>query len=91
VLLTARLTQNLERTGFFDYFLTFSYHAAAASARFDTISHILPAHVTFSSCSQYATSSVAGCSANYRPGARAAARPKAQRAAMVTLLRYLLR
>jgi hypothetical protein len=89
-LLTERLTQNLERTGFYDYFLAFLYYAAAATARFDAISHILPAHVAFNQCGQYATSPLAGCSANYHPPGSAAADPSA-RSTWLAVLRYLLR
>jgi len=42
-----------------------SFSAAAASARFDDISHILPAFVTLNDCGAAATRPVAGCSANY--------------------------
>jgi ABC-type transporter Mla subunit MlaD len=89
-LLTDRLTQNLQRTGFYDYFLGFLYYAAASMARFDAISHILPAHVAFNQCGQYATSPVAGCSASYHPPASAAGAP-AGRSTWLEVLRYLLR
>jgi ABC-type transporter Mla subunit MlaD len=89
-LLTDRLTENLDRTGFYDYFLAFTYYAAAAMARFDAVSHILPAHVSFNQCGQYATSPVAGCSANYHPPASAAA-AAATRSSWLEVLRYLLR
>jgi hypothetical protein len=45
--------------------MRFFYHATVATSRFDDVSHILPAHVISSPCSQYATTPVAGCSANY--------------------------
>jgi ABC-type transporter Mla subunit MlaD len=91
-LLTDRLTQNLERTGFYDYFLRFIYYAAASMARFDAISHILPAHVAINQCGQYATAPVAGCTATYhaRASASAAAAPSG-RSTWLEVLRYLLR
>jgi ABC-type transporter Mla subunit MlaD len=91
-LLTDRLTHNLDRTGFYDYFLAFTYYAAASMARFDAISHILPAHVALNQCGQYATSPVAGCNANYQhPASAAAADAPAARSAWLQVLRYLLR
>jgi hypothetical protein len=61
-------------------------------ARFDAISHILPAHVAFNQCGQYATSPVAGCNANYQhPASAAAADAPAARSAWLQVLRYLLR
>jgi virulence factor Mce-like protein len=59
------LMVNLRQRGFWDYLLSFGYNAAAATARYDNISHILPAHVNFSPCSLYATAPTAGCSANF--------------------------
>ncbi len=90
--LTAQLFANLEQTGFFTNFLGFTYNAAAASARFDTISHILPAQPSFTPCGVYATSPVAGCSAHFRTATAARAPAHgATRAAALALLRYLLR
>ncbi len=89
--LTAQLFANLEQTGFFDQYLGFSYHAAAATARFDGISHILPAHVSFSGCSNYATAPVAGCATSPGASAAGASEQKARGAAVQALLGYLLR
>jgi virulence factor Mce-like protein len=43
----------------------FLYYAVAATARFDTVSHILGAYPVLGSCSVYATSPAPGCSSNF--------------------------
>jgi ABC-type transporter Mla subunit MlaD len=64
-LLVGKLLTNLDQRGFTNSLLHFFYNATEATARFDSTSHILPAHIGFSSCSQYSTTPVAGCGATY--------------------------
>jgi phospholipid/cholesterol/gamma-HCH transport system substrate-binding protein len=69
--------------GFVENALKFVYYAAAAGARFDRTSHILPAQAIFNPCARYTHEPVAGCSSNYgraasAPAARAR-RPRAPR------------
>ena len=63
--LAGTLLPNLSERGFPDNLVRFFYHASIATARFDDVSHILPAHVISSPCSQFATTPQPGCSANY--------------------------
>ncbi len=58
-----QLVLNLRSRGVVESLLSFVYNAAAATARFDSISHLLPSHVLTSSCAMYATQPAAGCSA----------------------------
>ncbi|HEV3228679.1 MAG TPA: MlaD family protein [Solirubrobacteraceae bacterium] len=71
--LTGSLFVNLRDRGFFENLLHFFYNSAAAGARFDSISHILPSRVSFD-CSAYAQTPVAGCSARYTTTRTARAR-----------------
>jgi virulence factor Mce-like protein len=58
----------------------FVFYAAQATARFDRYSHIIPAHLIGSECSQWATTTVPDCSAHFAGGgARAQRRAKADR------------
>jgi virulence factor Mce-like protein len=59
------LLVNLRQRGFWESLFDVTYYGAAASARFDSVSHMLPAHLQLSPCSFYATTPTAGCSANY--------------------------
>jgi virulence factor Mce-like protein len=63
--LAGKLFTSLRDRGFVESLLSFFYYAAAATARFDSISHILPAHISINLCSQFATTENAGCSANF--------------------------
>jgi virulence factor Mce-like protein len=56
---------DLRDRGFIENGLRFVYFGASAAARFDRISHILPAHVIFNECAQYSTTPVAACSARF--------------------------
>ena len=56
---------SLRDRGFVEGLLNFTYYGAAASSRYDAISHILPAHFSSSNCGTFATTPVPGCSANY--------------------------
>jgi hypothetical protein len=59
------LMVNLRQRGFWENLWGVAYYSAAAAARFDATSHVLPANLLLSSCSFYATTPAAGCSANY--------------------------
>jgi hypothetical protein len=71
--LVSRSFVSLRDRGFIENGLKFVYYAAAATARYDSVSHILPAHVLANQCDQYASTPVAGCSANMGQGAMPAA------------------
>jgi len=62
--LVSRSFVSLRDRGFVENGLKFVYYAAAATARYDSVSHILPAHVLANQCDQYATTPVAGCDAH---------------------------
>lgn len=51
----AEMFPTLEDRGFFGTLLRFFHNGALATARYDETSHIIPAHVTFSACGNYAT------------------------------------
>jgi virulence factor Mce-like protein len=57
------LFPTLEERGFARDFIAFNYNGAMAAARYDETSHILPAHVLPSICSQYATVPEPACGA----------------------------
>lgn len=63
--IVGRLLPDLDDNGFPDNLVRFLYYATLATARFDSTSHILPAHIDTTQCANYATTPVAGCSANY--------------------------
>jgi virulence factor Mce-like protein len=73
------LFQSLRQRGVVEGLQTFTYFAALATSRFDRYSHTLPAHVLGSTCSQYATTTVPGCSANFAGGGATAAPERAKR------------
>jgi len=74
------LVQSLRQRGVVEGLQTFTYFAALATSRFDKYSHTLPAHLLGSTCSQYATATVPGCSANFAGGgATARAKPRKRR------------
>jgi virulence factor Mce-like protein len=60
-----RLFVSLRDRGLIEGVLKLFYYVAAASARFDATSHILPAHLILNGCVLYAASPVPGCSAHY--------------------------
>ncbi len=66
----------LEKSGFTNNLLSFFYNAALASSRYDSQSHIIPAHVTLTQCSNYATTPVEGCGAAHTAAAARDAREK---------------
>jgi phospholipid/cholesterol/gamma-HCH transport system substrate-binding protein len=56
---------SLRDSGFIEGGLSLFYYLAAGSARFDSTSHILPAHLVLNDCGTFATAPVPGCSAHY--------------------------
>jgi phospholipid/cholesterol/gamma-HCH transport system substrate-binding protein len=78
--LTGRLLSNLTDRGFSASLAHFFYNATLATARFDSTSHILPAHIGLSQCAQYSATPEPGCGATYYNQTSTAAR----------MLRYLL-
>jgi virulence factor Mce-like protein len=75
---------DLRDAGGVEYLARFVYFSAAATSRYDSTSHILPAHaVDGQRCAEIATEPVAGCNAFFRePGAtrQATADPRLRRA-----------
>jgi hypothetical protein len=65
------LNENLEARGAVEGLQRFVYFAAAATARFDRFSHILPSYQIGGTCQLYATDPVAGCSARWHAGGAA--------------------
>jgi virulence factor Mce-like protein len=84
--MVSQLFASLRDRGVVEGLQTFVYYAAAATSRFDSVSHLLPAHALGSQCQQYATTPDPLCSAKFnatqaaasararRPGRRAAGR-----------------
>jgi ABC-type transporter Mla subunit MlaD len=62
------LNESLKARGVVEGLQRFVYFATAATSRFDRFSHILPSYQLAGTCQQYATTPVAGCSANWHPG-----------------------
>jgi hypothetical protein len=76
-----QLFASLRERGVVEGLQSFVYFAALATSRFDRYSHILPAHLIGTTCSQYATATVPGCSANFAGGgAKAKAKARDRRA-----------
>jgi virulence factor Mce-like protein len=63
--LARMLNESLRARGVVEGLQRFVYFAAAATARFDRTSHILPSYQLAGTCQQYATAPVAGCSARW--------------------------
>lgn len=75
-----RLLLSLRDSGSLESLQSFMYNSAAASARYDAVSHLMPANGLLSTCSLFATQPVSGCSAWYPSGAaRAAAHGRRRR------------
>jgi phospholipid/cholesterol/gamma-HCH transport system substrate-binding protein len=73
-----QLFASLRERGVVEGLQSFVYFAALATSRFDRYSHILPAHLIGTPCSQYATVTDPACSANFAGGG-AKAKAKARR------------
>ena len=70
--LTDRVLTDGRRRGLAENLLSFAYYAAAATSRYDAISHIFPANIIASNCGQFATTTDPACDANFtRDGATA--------------------
>jgi virulence factor Mce-like protein len=85
--LSGKLWTNLQQQAFTENLLRFFYNSAAATARYDSTSHILPAHITLNACVPYAATPVPGCSANYSGGSGEATPPQS----LDSVLGYLLK
>ncbi|WP_354701332.1 MlaD family protein [Paraconexibacter sp. AEG42_29] len=73
------LLVNLQERGGVENLLSFVYHGAAAAARYDSVSHLVPAHIFLSKCSVYSETPIEGCSAKFgatTTARKAAAKPK---------------
>jgi phospholipid/cholesterol/gamma-HCH transport system substrate-binding protein len=68
--LLRQLTESLRDAGMIEGLLKFVYFTTTSEARFDQTSHILPSYQILTTCNQYATKPVAGCSAHW-PGSAA--------------------
>lgn len=87
-LLSGKLYADLRDKGFIENLLSLFYYVGSATSRYDSTSHILPAHLLYEpACALYATAPVAGCSANYGPGDGATAKARISRKALDFLLR----
>lgn len=75
-----QLLVNLQARGGLENLLSFIYGAASASSRFDSVSHLLPAHILLSSCSQYSETPTPGCSAHYGDATATRKAPAARKA-----------
>jgi ABC-type transporter Mla subunit MlaD len=64
---------SLRDRGFVEGLLGFLYYGASSTSRFDATSHFLTGLLTTSSCSQFATTPQAGCSAGFGAGGTSAA------------------
>jgi virulence factor Mce-like protein len=93
---TGNLFVNLRDHGFAEAFLASTYYLAAATARFDNVSHFAVSVLGFDQCSPYVATPTPGCDAHiggsatvtgFTPATPAA--PTASR--LKPLLRYLLR
>ncbi|HWE34712.1 MAG TPA: MlaD family protein [Solirubrobacteraceae bacterium] len=73
--LLASLFSSMRSQGAVDGLLEFAYYAAAAFARYDNISHILPAYAMATPCEAITTTPFPGCNAHFSsytgPGAQA--------------------
>ncbi len=81
------LLVDLQKRGGVENLLKFVYGGAAASSRYDAVSHILPAQIFSGTCGLYAETPVAGCSANFGPPAAPAKRRGSSKAAPGTARR----
>lgn len=65
--LIAPLFEDLRDRGVPEGLQTFLFYGAQAAARYDRYSHILPAHLIGSECSEWSRTPTPGCSANFSP------------------------
>jgi len=71
VQISSTVLKNLRDRGFAENLLSVFYTGAAATARFDDISHTLPAYAVINNCAFVTTTPVAECSSRYTPAAAA--------------------
>jgi phospholipid/cholesterol/gamma-HCH transport system substrate-binding protein len=76
VRMTTALVESLRDTGGVEYLLSFLYYATASSARFDSISHLLPAFLVGNNCFRYSTVDTADCEDNLGGAGAPAARKR---------------
>lgn len=62
-----QLLVSLQDRGGAESLLSFIYGAASAISRYDSISHLLPAHIIVNKCSAYTAVPVDGCAATFGP------------------------
>ncbi len=82
--LSGRLFTSLQHAGFLENFLGIVYYVGASISRFDQTSHLLDfaiENIQNGACTQYATTPVPGCGANYGSAPASAARPASVAAA----------
>jgi virulence factor Mce-like protein len=73
--MTAELFQSTQQKGAVEGLLRFVYYATTAQARYDSVSHILPAYpVIKDACSLYALATIKACDAHFATGATTAAK-----------------
>jgi ABC-type transporter Mla subunit MlaD len=65
---TRRVVESLRDTGGVENLLSVIYYAVAASARFDSISHMLPAFAIVNDCIRYATTQNPNCNGHFPNG-----------------------
>jgi len=82
--LLRELFESMRDRGAVEGLQTFLFYAAQATARFDRYSHIIPAHLIGSECSEWARTPTPGCNANFTPRTPRATQSKAH------LLDYLV-
>jgi ABC-type transporter Mla subunit MlaD len=68
-----RLTASLDKTGAIGQLMALLFYGTTASNGFDSLGHYVRDELLVSDCTGYATSPVAGCSANFAKGSAAAA------------------
>jgi ABC-type transporter Mla subunit MlaD len=68
VRLSAEVVESLRDSGGIESVLTFIYYATAAGARFDSISHVLPAFALFNDCIRYETTQNPRCNGHFPSG-----------------------
>jgi hypothetical protein len=70
--LVNELFVSLRDRGVVEGLLEFVYRATATTARFDRVSHVLPAHLLLLDCSEFSETPTPGCNANYHGGSSVA-------------------
>jgi phospholipid/cholesterol/gamma-HCH transport system substrate-binding protein len=74
--LAARVAISLRDTGTLERAQAFLYFGTAAAARFDRISHILPAYQVASDCAEFSRRPLRGCEAHFGPSPTGSRRPR---------------